>query len=61
MVQQEETGNPKEDQHYTNKRRPRTNLCRNTNTRNHRTTRNHHGEKLHENSKVRQVQQMPGL
>ena len=51
----------KKDQHYANKRRPRTKRCRNTNTRNHRTTRNHHGEKLQENSKVRQVQQMPGL
>ena len=34
MVQQKETGNPKEDQHYANKRRPRTKRCRNTNTRN---------------------------
>ena len=45
------SGNPK-DQHYANKRRPRTKRCRNTNTRNYQTTRNHHGETLQENSKV---------
>lgn len=60
-LQQKEPGNPKEDQHYANKRRPRTKGCRNTNTRNHRTTRNYHGKTLQENSKVRQVQQVPGL
>lgn len=61
MVQQKETGNPKEDQHYANKRTSRTKRCRNTNTKNHRTTSNPHGETLQKNSKVRQVQQMPGL